>query len=54
MTQGSWESASTEVSAMAKKAKKPRGWVAFDRLARKLVKVPKEEAKPKKKRRRSK
>ena len=27
----------------AKKAKKPKGWKAFDALARKLVKVPKAE-----------
>ena len=27
----------------AKKAKKPKGWKAFDALARKLVKVPKSE-----------
>ena len=25
------------------KAKKPKGWTAFDQLARKLVKVPKQE-----------
>jgi len=25
------------------KAKKPKGWAAFDKLARKLVKVPKTE-----------
>ena len=28
---------------MAKEAKKPKGWKAFDALTRKLVKVPKEE-----------
>lgn len=27
---------------MAKEAKKPEGWQAFDELARKLVRVPKE------------
>ena len=27
----------------AKKAKKPKGWKAFDALARKLVRVPKSE-----------
>jgi hypothetical protein len=28
---------------MAKESKKPKGWRAFDQLARKLVRVPKAE-----------
>ena len=29
---------------MARESKKPKGWKAFDELARKLVRVPKAEA----------
>lgn len=28
---------------MAKESKKPAGWKAFDQLAKRLVKIPKEE-----------
>lgn len=41
---------------MAKKkaAKKPKGWSKFDRLARRLVKVPKEEAQKQRRKKRGK
>lgn len=37
--------------SMAKKATKPKGWKAFDALARKLVQVPKKEVERRDKRR---
>lgn len=32
------------MAAKKKSAKRPRGWSNFDRLTRKLIRVPKEEA----------
>jgi len=39
---------------MAKKAAKPKGWRAFDSLAKKLVRVPKKEVKKKRRKKRGK